>query len=128
MGAVCASLAARIGRAAVAVTTIALLAGGCEPRTPAAALRADPLAIKRGKLLFAGTCAGYCHSVVAERDAPNLFDCTWRHGNSDQKLFDNIATGIPNTPMEGFRKRLPEGDDDVWRLVAYITTAGADCG
>ena len=111
------------------VVALTLLAAGCEPQTPASAYRADAEALKRGKALFVGTCAGYCHSPTVERDAPNLFDCAWRSGSGgDQELFDIIAGGVADTPMIAFSGKLPEGDDDIWRLVAYITTAGADCG
>lgn len=106
----------------------ALLLFGCEPQTPADAFRADPDALKRGKSLFVGTCAGYCHSPTVERAAPNLFDCVWKNGSgTDQELFDVIADGVPGTPMISFRGKLPEGDDDIWRLVAHIATTGEEC-
>ena len=115
-------------RAVVFLAAMALI-GGCESSTPADAFRADPAAVGRGKALFVGTCAGYCHSTAVERDAPYLFDCTWRHGSGgDQEIFDLIAEGVPNTAMLGFKDKLPEGDDDIWRLVAYITSSSAGCG
>ena len=107
---------------------VALLLLGCEPQTPADAFRGNAAALKRGKSLFVGTCAGYCHSPVVERAAPNLFDCAWKHGSGeDQELFDIIAGGVPGTPMIAFSGKLPEGDDDIWRVVAYVTTMNADC-
>lgn len=110
------------------VGAAALLLFGCEPQTPADAFRADPAALTRGKSLFVGTCAGYCHSPVVERAAPNLFDCVWKNGSgTDQELFDVIANGVPGTPMISFRGKLPEGDDDIWRLVAYIATTKEEC-
>ena len=113
------------GLVALATT---LLLGACGSSTPADAFRADAEALKRGKALFVGTCAGYCHSPAVERAAPYLFDCTWRKGNgTDQEIFDAIADGVPNTAMLGFRGKLPEGDADIWRLVAYITTSGPGC-
>ena len=114
--------------AAACVSASALLAG-CQPPTPAAALRTDADAVKRGKALFVGTCAGYCHSPTVERAAPNLFDCTWQNGaGGDQELFDVIANGVPDTAMIGFKGKLPEGDADIWRLVAYISvSAPAAC-
>ena len=112
----------------LAIALALLMASGCEQQTPADAFRADPQALQRGKSLFTGTCAGYCHSPTVERAAPYLFDCTWRHGDgSDQALFDIIANGVPQTPMIAFKGKLPQGDDDIWRLVAYISTTGADC-
>ena len=38
--------------------------------SPAAAFRTDLKALRRGKALFVGTCAGYCHSPSVERAAP----------------------------------------------------------
>lgn len=104
------------------------LAAGCSPPTPAETLRGDAQAVARGKALFVGTCAGYCHSPTVERAAPNLFDCVWKNGaGDDQELFDVIADGVPGTPMIAFRGKLPEGDDDIWRLVAYLGTARRPC-
>lgn len=112
----------------IAIALAALLLAGCESRTPASDFRIDPQALKRGKALFVGTCAGYCHSPVVERAAPNLFDCAWRHGSgADQEIFDLIAAGVPNTAMVGFQGKLPEGDDDIWRLVAYIGASRSGC-
>ena len=110
-------------------SALAFLLVACgSPSTPADNFRADADALRRGKALFAGTCAGYCHSPAVERDAPYLFDCTWNNGSGqDQEIFDVIADGVPNTAMLGFRGKLPEGDADIWRLVAYITDAGAEC-
>ena len=101
---------------------------GCTPPTPADAFRADAEALKRGQSLFVGTCAGYCHSPAVERAAPYLFDCTWKHGSGDdQELFDLIADGVPETTMIAFRGKLPEGDDDIWKVVAYLGANRANC-
>ena len=119
----------RVADAARALILLgALLFGACESSTPADAFRADPEALKRGKSLFAGICAGYCHSPAVEREAPYLFDCTWTHGSGgDQEIFDIIASGVPTTAMIGFKGKLPEGDDDIWRLVAHITASSPGC-
>ena len=107
---------------------LALCVAACQPESPADAFRADQQALQRGKSLFVGTCAGYCHSPTVERAAPNLFDCTWQNGTGgDQELFDIIASGVPDTAMIGFKGKLPQGDDDIWRLVAYISTNRTDC-
>lgn len=103
---------------------LAILAAACTPASPADAFRADPEALQRGKSLFVGTCAGYCHTTVpSDRAAPYLFDSRWRHGSTDREIFDTIAQGVPGTTMIAFQGKLPQGDDDIWRLVAYITTA-----
>ena len=107
---------------------LALCAVACQPESPADAFRADQQALKRGKALFVGTCAGYCHSPTVERAAPNLFDCAWQNGTGgDQELFDIIASGVPDTAMIGFKGKLPEGDADIWRLVAYISASAPAC-
>ncbi len=91
------------------------------PPSPAAIYEQDPAAVRRGRLLFTGTCGGYCHSTSpGNRDAPYLFDCTWKHGGSDQEVFISIAEGVPDTRMPAWQGKMPEGDDDLWKLVAYL--------
>ena len=98
-----------------------------EPPSPADALRADAVALTRGERLFTGICAGYCHGLSpGPRDAPYLFDCTWVHGERDADLFRTIAEDVPETPMIAFGGQLPEGDEDIWRLVAYIRSSGPE--
>ena len=109
------------------LVALAISVSACGPESPVDAFRDDPEAIKRGKSLFIGTCAGYCHTTVpGERAAPYLFDAQWTHGGSDREIFDTIAAGVPGTTMIAFKGKLPQGDDDIWRLVAYITTAATD--
>jgi mono/diheme cytochrome c family protein len=92
--------------------------------SPAAAYLRDPAAVNRGRLIFVGTCGAYCHSTHdVERDAPSLFDCEWKHGGSDQEIFVSISEGIPNTRMPAWKGALPQGDDDIWRVVAYLRSA-----
>jgi mono/diheme cytochrome c family protein len=106
----------------------ALLAGAClgaprEPASPALGFAEDPVALERGRKLFVGTCAGYCH-VAGGRglgNAPDLLDCEWRHGGSDGEIFAVLRAGIPGTPMLGYAGRLP--DDDLWRVIAYLRSA-----
>ena len=88
------------------------------PPPPSPVASADP---ERGELLFRSICGGYCHGIVeGKRDAPFLFDCDWVHGGSDQEIFDVISAGVPQTRMIGFGGKLPEGDADIWSLIAYI--------
>lgn len=92
------------------------------PVSPASS--ADPA---RGELLFRSICGGYCHGVApGKRDAPFLFDCDWLHGGSDQQIFDVISGGVPGTRMIAFGGKLPEGDSDIWGLVAYLR-ASSQC-
>jgi len=82
---------------------------------------ADPAAVARGKALFTGSCSGYCHKLTPEPgDALFLFDAQWKHGDSDQEIFDTVTNGVPDTRMIGFGTAFPEGDDDLWKVIAYL--------
>lgn len=81
----------------------------------------DPDAVNRGRLLFVGTCSGYCHRTTNQpSDAPFLFDSVWIHGGSDQEIFDTVTNGVPDTRMIGFGTNFPEGEDDLWKIIAYL--------
>ncbi len=111
------------------VAPVALFgASGCgESESPAARFAGDPEALKRGRSLFVGTCGAYCHGLQpGNRDAPYLFDCEWKHGGRDDEIFRTIRAGVPNTRMQAFADRMPEGDDDLWKIVAFIRSK-ADC-
>jgi mono/diheme cytochrome c family protein len=114
-------LAAGLGGASAALACAGLLG---PPPSPARAYLEDPAALERGKLLFTGSCGGYCHPTKpANRDAPYLFDCNWKSGGSDAEIFISISSGIPDTRMLGYGGKLPERDADIWRLIAYIRSA-----
>jgi len=81
----------------------------------------DPAAVKRGKRVFAGTCGAYCHKLnPGQGGIPYLFDCTWKHGDSDQEIFKTIRDGVTGTQMVGFGDALPGGNDDIWKIIAYL--------
>jgi mono/diheme cytochrome c family protein len=89
---------------------------------------ADPVALERGEALFVGTCAGYCHAFEGPNaDAVFLFDCEWKHGGSDEEIFHTVTTGVPNTRMVGFGTNFPEGEDDLWKIIAYLRTRQESC-
>ncbi|MEX2131213.1 MAG: c-type cytochrome [Pseudohongiellaceae bacterium] len=89
---------------------------------------ADPAALERGEALFVGTCAGYCHSFEGPNaDALYLFDCEWKHGAADENIFNTVTTGIPNTRMVGFGTNFPEGEDDLWKIIAYLRSQQETC-
>ena len=110
------------GLVVLAVNATALAA--CSPAPPssrAEQMLGNPADVKRGKSIFVGTCGAYCHSITKDfRDAPYLFDCEWLHGGADEQIFATISNGVPGTRMIGFKDKLPQGDDDIWRLVAYL--------
>lgn len=88
---------------------------------------ADPLALERGRALYEGSCASYCHGVDPNDLAVNLFDCEWHHGSTADEIFDIITRGIADTRMVGFGENFPEGLDDTWRLVAYLLSNQNNC-
>ncbi len=118
-------------RAAVAALVLAgcCVLGACAPAgSPADRFVKDPKALARGKAIFTGTCGAYCHSTRKDnRDAPYLFDCHWLHGGSDEQIHATIANGVPGTRMIGFGGKMPQGDDDIWRVVAYLKTRRESC-
>ncbi|MBM4254800.1 MAG: hypothetical protein FJ147_02770 [Deltaproteobacteria bacterium] len=82
----------------------------------------DEKAIKEGKGVFEGVCAGYCHATEAASRpgsrCPSLFDCEWKHGGDDAAVFKTLQDGVPKTEMIGFKGRLP--DDMLWKILAYV--------
>ena len=104
--------------------------GGDTPQqlTKVQTFMADPTALERGEALFAGTCAGYCHSFDGPNaDALFLFDCEWKHGGSDEAIFNTVTKGVPNTRMVGFGTNFPEGEDDLWKIIAFLRTHQRSC-
>lgn len=95
-------------------------AGGEGGASPVAKYLKDPAAVKRGEMIYTGTCGAYCHpsSNNDATDAPFLFDCDWKHGGSDQQIYHTIKTGVPGTRMVSFAKALP--DEDIWKIIAYL--------
>jgi len=114
----------RLPQALLLVSAVALLGcarGGGAAQSPAQRYQSDAAALKRGRLLFTGTCGAYCHPTKpAHRDAPYLFDCSWKHGGSDREIFASISKGIPGTRMPAWQGKLPKGDEDIWKVIAYL--------
>jgi mono/diheme cytochrome c family protein len=116
--------------AAASLLLVAVTAGRASGNDTAAAGAADPVPallksppdVERGRGLFVGTCAAYCHHMTpGPGDAPYLFDCDWLHGGGDADLFRTITKGVPDTRMVAFGGAIP--DADVWRIVAYVKSA-----
>lgn len=116
-----------------ALMLILLLTNGCgdisRTESVADSYLDDPVAIERGRLIFAGTCAGYCHKLTSDRsDAPFLFDCEWIHGGDDQEIYTSISDGVAGTRMIAFGENFPEGADDLWKIIAYLKVNRQSCG
>ncbi len=109
---------------AVAVLTLQ----GCAGPDPASQYQEDPEALARGEAVFVGTCSGYCHVAgIQVGDVPDLFDCAWIHGGSTQDIYNTIANGVPGSRMVAFAGRLPDGDEDLWKIVAYLKSEASGC-
>ena len=89
------------------------------------AFMADAAAVARGQAIFEGSCASFCHAN--ELEASFLFDCQWDHGSSDQDIFKTITSDGANTLMVGFGSNFPEGDDDLWKVIAYLRSNQQAC-
>jgi mono/diheme cytochrome c family protein len=93
----------------------------------------DEIAVLRGEAIYAGSCASFCHGLTPEvageefGSAANLFDCQWKYGGSDEEIFSNVVTGITGTAMVGFGSNFPEGDEDLWKLIAFLRSKQASC-
>ena len=99
-----------------------------ETTSRADAFLSDPVAVQRGRSIFVGTCAGYCHKLSPEpSDAVYLFDCEWKHGGSDQQIFNTVTNGVPNTRMIAFGSNFPEGEDDLWKVIAFLKSNRTAC-
>ncbi|MYA07592.1 MAG: cytochrome c [Holophagales bacterium] len=106
-------------------------AAAAEPEaasSPVAAYLEDPAAITAGRRMFRAVCTGYCHSTTpgVTKDAPNLFDCAWDHGDTDADLYRVINQGVPDTEMLPFEGKIPE--DTIWKVIAYMRSNSVDCG
>ena len=92
----------------------------------------DPAALQRGQDLFLGSCVSFCHGLIEEEpdqaDALFLFDCQWTHAEDNAEIFRIIKEGVPDTRMVGFGENFPEGDSDVWKIIAYIRQSQDNCG
>ena len=105
------------------------------PPTPellVAGFQSDPAALRRGQELFLGSCVSFCHGLIGEEpvqggDALFLFDCHWQHARDNADIFRIIKEGIPDTRMVGFGDNFPEGDVDVWKIIAWIRGSQGRC-
>ncbi len=91
----------------------------------------DAEALRRGQSLFLGSCVDFCHNLIEEEadlaGALFLFDCEWIHADGDADIYHVIKEGIPDTRMVGFGDNFPEGDSDVWKIIAYIRHSQDNC-
>jgi mono/diheme cytochrome c family protein len=100
-----------------------------EPLTEVQSYMANAEAMSRASALFAGSCADTCHALepVETTEASYLFDCAWNHGSSDEEIARTIRVGISGTRMVGFGSNFPEGDADLWKIVAWLRSKQVGC-
>ena len=93
------------------------------------AFMVDATALARGQAIFEGSCASFCHTMEIEAgfDASFIFDCEWSHGSSDQDIFNTVTNGVAGTRMVGFGTNFPKGDEDLWKLIAYLRSNQQAC-
>ena len=116
---------AGIGAACLSMQALA------QPATPQADVISNPFANDlaapaAGKAVFESTCAA-CHGAGAagSERAPALNTGTFRHGGSDNEIFQTIRSGVSGTLMPAF-SALPS--DNVWKLVSYIKSLSGQTG
>jgi putative heme-binding domain-containing protein len=74
-----------------------------------------------GRGLFRILCAP-CHGIHAKGGrGPDLTTGVYANGSNDRDLFRVVGSGVPGTEMPGFAARY--GEDNVWRLIAYLRSA-----
>ena len=76
-----------------------------------------PKDVETGKQSFRSQCAS-CHGIDASGGAvaPSLTNGTFKHGGSDETLFNTITKGVPGTAMTAFAL----DGREVWRLIAFL--------
>ena len=75
----------------------------------------DPAAVRAGTALFRERCAE-CHGADAKGVAGHDLTRLWTSGATEERVFQTIRGGVPNTLMPS--SSAP--DDEVWALVSYL--------
>jgi putative heme-binding domain-containing protein len=79
----------------------------------------DPAAVRTGEALFRERCAE-CHGADAKGVAGHDLTRLWASGASDERVFQTIRAGVPNTIMPS--SSAPDGE--LWAVVAYLRSLG----
>ena len=101
------------------------------PRPPEGRLTSAE-AKARGRGLFLEHC-DLCHGEQADGrgvrrhalsgPAANFTSATWRRGTSPEEIYRTTHEGVQGTSMPSWRML---GDDEIWDLVAYVWSVGAE--
>ena len=75
-------------------------------------------AVSEGKRLYEQMNCAHCHGARGGGSmGPSLIDSLWLYGREPENVFATVVEGRPRG-MPAYRNRL--GNDDVWKLVAYV--------
>jgi cytochrome c oxidase cbb3-type subunit III len=84
----------------------------------------DPGKVKEGGALFVSYNCMDCHGMDGSGAmGPSLADGRWHFGGTPGEVFQSIYEGRPDG-MPSWGGRIP--DDQIWRLVAYVQSLGAN--
>jgi cytochrome c oxidase cbb3-type subunit 3 len=104
-----------------------LLAAGCQKE---AAQPAAQAAVELpGQAIYFQQCA-ICHGRFGKGDTmiaanypwANLADTKYGYGETREEILKNIADGIPQTPMRGFKGALT--DQEIGQMADYVIALG----
>jgi cytochrome c oxidase cbb3-type subunit 3 len=84
------------------------------------ALSKDANALALGKQVFTSTCAACHRKDGGGLVGPNLTDEFWLHGGAPEKIFQTIATGVPDKGMPSWQPQL--GALKTQAVAAYVIT------
>jgi putative heme-binding domain-containing protein len=79
--------------------------------------------VHNGAAIYRGRCSG-CHGLdgVGAGAGPALNSGRYRHGGSDEALFQTIGKGVPGTTMPAFSNLTAQ---QTWQTIAYLRTLSA---
>ena len=114
----------------LAIGALAVAAAAAAPQDRAAGNPGggDPATLRAGTALFRERCTE-CHGADAKGVAGHDLTRLWTSGATDERVFQTIRGGVPNTLMPS----TSAPDAEVWALVSYLrslngpgTTAAAE--
>jgi putative heme-binding domain-containing protein len=105
------TMTAVIGAMAVAAAAVTV----AQDRTIGNPRGPDPAAVRAGTALFRERCTE-CHGTDTKGVPGHDLTRLWTSGATDERVFQTIRQGVPNTIMPS--SSAP--DDEVWALVSYL--------
>lgn len=90
------------------------------PRSP---YQENAYGISEGKRLYQSFNCNGCHASGGGGIGPALMDDKWIYGESPEQIFSSIVQGRPDG-MPSFADKIT--DDQVWQIVAYVQSLGAN--